>query len=327
MSSGQEKEVRKLDSFFFQTLSKILDSDDSILSIFMGSIGKDLDDINSGLRFTSNDTEEIRNHAQKLRKSPSIIFLDEWSTMSSGANSQPKLRHLLQILVRSELFRAADYVAAYMNVPRPERPQAGPAAEVNIDIDTSDAVTAGLKYSGDAVNRDQTPPKPEIIAPNMNFPSRSTNNGTSLPLIPFQLNGIKSTIYASPPVANASPSISNLIKFSSSAIVSPMQVTDNFFPALSELQAPEQIPITVNSEQNIADYQNLPAISGLMAKEDEIQCTNSPVVLSSHENPQSHSAKSNSNIPAFTHLINGNSTSHIQSQMSTQSTTSSSDSD
>lgn len=50
----------------------------------------------------------IEDAGIRQRKSAAQIFIEEWSTTG---RIRPTLSHLLQLLVRSELFRAADYVA------------------------------------------------------------------------------------------------------------------------------------------------------------------------------------------------------------------------
>jgi hypothetical protein len=324
----KEGEVRTLPIKITQELVKILDSDDSVLSLLMGSIVKDLEDPSSELRFTSKDVEAVRNHSFVIRKSAMMIFIDEWSTMGK---SRPKLRHLLGILINCQLFRAADYLANLIRGESPpERPRVGPAARVEIDLDIEEVVN-GLEYpfSGSEVNRNKPKAKPEIVAPNMNFPSRSTNNGNgSLPLIPIpstrSARFTNSTIFATSPSAavipSMNPSISDLMKFPSEA---SRQASDNLLPAFSALQVSEQIPMTVNSDRIVTEPQeNIPAFSGLMANESTpLPSSELPAVLMG--NSQISSA---SNIPMFSALINGESTSQ-RIQMSTQSTINSSDSE
>lgn len=50
----------------------------------------------------------IEQAAQQQRRSAAEIFLAEWGTMGKH---RPTLRTLLNLLVKAELFRAADYVA------------------------------------------------------------------------------------------------------------------------------------------------------------------------------------------------------------------------
>ncbi|EFN87560.1 Protein Tube [Harpegnathos saltator] len=79
-------------------------------------------------KFSSEHIEMIEQAAHKHNRNAAEIFLDEWSTMG---RKRPTLRLLLDLLIKAELFRAADYVA----LERPKRPEYGPIAS----IDTSDA--------------------------------------------------------------------------------------------------------------------------------------------------------------------------------------------
>jgi Tube Death domain len=335
----KESELRILPVSVTQQLAKLLDGDDSILSLLMGSVVKDLDNPSSELRFTSNDIELIRNHSQEIRKSPIMIFLDEWSTM--GKN-RPKLRHLLTLLIKCHLFRAADYLANYLGEQQPKRPQNGPAARVEIDIDIPDEivdVVNGFNYpfSGSEINRNQPRTKPEIVAPNMNFASENSENGNiSLPLIPVPSNPYKtSSIFNGPSTANVSPSLSNLMQFStnmslrqvSSPAANAVTPSEPFIPAFSALQVSTQIPMTINPEQTNAHDENIPAFSGLMINGNSTNPSSElPAVLKSLEIPKEPQIE-NSNIPMLSDLISGESSLPNRSQISTQSTISSSDSD
>uniref|UniRef100_A0A1B0CKR1 Tube Death domain-containing protein n=2 Tax=Lutzomyia longipalpis TaxID=7200 RepID=A0A1B0CKR1_LUTLO len=60
------------------------------------------------------------------------VLMEEWGT---SGRIRPNLSHLLQLLVKAELFRAADYVACdLLNEPRPKRPEKGPAAKIDITL-------------------------------------------------------------------------------------------------------------------------------------------------------------------------------------------------
>ncbi|XP_020291816.1 uncharacterized protein LOC109858712 [Pseudomyrmex gracilis] len=72
----------------------------------------------------------IEQTACKDKRNAAQMFLDEWSTMG---RKRPTLRTLLDLLMKAELFRAADYVACdILKQERPKRPDCGPAASVDI---------------------------------------------------------------------------------------------------------------------------------------------------------------------------------------------------
>lgn len=71
-----------------------------------------------------------------MQKSYTEILFDEWGT---SGRIRPTLGHLLHLLIRAELFKAADYVAVkLLNKDPPERPKEGPAARVTIVLPEED---------------------------------------------------------------------------------------------------------------------------------------------------------------------------------------------
>ncbi|KAJ6648811.1 Protein Tube [Pseudolycoriella hygida] len=98
----------------------------------------------------------VENAAATLKKPAAQIFLEEWST---SGRIQPSLSHLLELLIKSVLFRAADYVAVHLlSEAPPQRPTKGPAAKVDItlppddDSDEDDQDEDVLPHSSDIVN-------------------------------------------------------------------------------------------------------------------------------------------------------------------------------
>ncbi|XP_076396573.1 interleukin 1 receptor associated kinase 4 tube [Megachile rotundata] len=89
-------------------------------------------------KFTSEHFSIIEQAAQQQKRNAAEIFLSEWGTMGKR---RPTLHTLFKLLVKAELFRAADYVARdILKVELPERPKCGPAAPV----DTSDEIMKEL---------------------------------------------------------------------------------------------------------------------------------------------------------------------------------------
>lgn len=110
---------------------------DDGLEIFMGSIPRSSDD--SRLRFTSQDVNRIKDETKRLGLPPRNQFINEFSTMRYG-DRLPTLGDLYDILVGCELFRAADFLAAQINIPRPERPATGPARLIDISLEGETAL-------------------------------------------------------------------------------------------------------------------------------------------------------------------------------------------
>lgn len=89
-------------------------------------------------KFTSEHFSIIEQAAQQQKRNAAEIFLSEWGTMGKR---RPTLHTLFKLLIKAELFRAADYVARdILKVELPERPKCGPAAPV----DTSDEIMKEL---------------------------------------------------------------------------------------------------------------------------------------------------------------------------------------
>ncbi|XP_066997495.1 interleukin-1 receptor-associated kinase 4 isoform X3 [Anabrus simplex] len=74
-------------------------------------------------------------HAGVNQKRPcSEILLEEWST---SGRKRPNLSLLLELLLKAELFRAAEYVAVdLLKEPAPKRPETGIAADTDISDET-----------------------------------------------------------------------------------------------------------------------------------------------------------------------------------------------
>lgn len=73
----------------------------------------------------------VKSYSEKKRENASLILLEEWGI--AGRN-RPRIHHLLKLLIKAQLYRAADYVAVHiLKEPPPERPNVGPAAKIEID--------------------------------------------------------------------------------------------------------------------------------------------------------------------------------------------------
>lgn len=122
-----DTELRKLKPAELYTLGQILNISDSwkkLMAIIPREGATNL------LEFNAEHLDMIEQAVHQQRRSAAEIFLDEWGTL--GKN-RPTLRTLLDILVKAELFRAADYVAEdILKDELPKRPKCGPAASVDI---------------------------------------------------------------------------------------------------------------------------------------------------------------------------------------------------
>lgn len=74
----------------------------------------------------------IKIESESQKRSPTKMLLDEWGT---SGQKRATVGDLLQLLIKVELFRAADFVAVrILNEPPPKRPETGPAAHVDITL-------------------------------------------------------------------------------------------------------------------------------------------------------------------------------------------------
>lgn len=326
-------EIRNLPVSVSQNLAKFFEGDDSILSLLMGNIARDLDSPDSTLRFTSSDIDSIRNHAHQLMKSPVLILLDEWSTMGK---SRPKLHHLIALLVKCQLFRAAEYIAQLVGEEMPERPDQGPAAKVDISLpDDIDDVVNGLDYPYSAVeaNRDRPDIKLTNIPPEIKLDSvaSTAENNISIPFIrPPQATATSSRLFQGQQSTHRLTS--DLIKFSRpvaptqpSTSAKAEEISQLYIPALSALQISGKITVNAGKGSNMtppSDY--IPALSGLMSNGDSHSTEELPAVLESFE-IRHQSEEIDGNVPSFSRIFSGETSS--QTINDTQTSISSSDSD
>lgn len=95
----------------------------------------------------------IEKESKRQSKSPTDILFDEWST---SGRRRATLGLLRDLLVRAQLFRAADYVAVnLLKGEPPQRPAAGPAARVDIQLPPDDVLQEYLDATRTSLdNRD-----------------------------------------------------------------------------------------------------------------------------------------------------------------------------
>ncbi|CAL7938951.1 unnamed protein product [Xylocopa violacea] len=162
-----DTELRKLRPAELYTLGQILNVSDSWKKV-MAIVPRD--DACNLPKFNTEHFSMIEQAAQQQRRSAAEIFLSEWGTM--GKN-RPTLRILLNLLVKAELFRAADYLAGdILNEELPKRPKCGPAAPVDI----SDEVIRKLLKENEEIG--STDFNESLI---FRLPSELDNNRTNNP--------------------------------------------------------------------------------------------------------------------------------------------------
>ncbi|XP_058812850.1 interleukin-1 receptor-associated kinase 4-like [Topomyia yanbarensis] len=85
------------------------------------------------IKYNGTQEQELEDYGERQKISRARQLLEEWAT-SGRKEERPRLGHLLQLLVKGNMFRAADLIAKYLlNDAPPERPRRGPAAPIDID--------------------------------------------------------------------------------------------------------------------------------------------------------------------------------------------------
>lgn len=122
-----DTELRKLRPAELYTLGQILNISDSWKKL-MAIVPKE--EASDTPKFKAEHFSMIEQAAQQQGRNAAEIFLAEWGTMGKY---RPTLCTLLNLLVKAELFRAADYIAGdILKEELPKRPEYGPAAPIDI---------------------------------------------------------------------------------------------------------------------------------------------------------------------------------------------------
>lgn len=138
-------EIRKLPTSNVKELAYILDLNESwkkLMAIIPKVLQKDLYECNISMhnphKYNSEHFKilECESFNAKPRRLCAEILFDEWGT---SGRVRPALGHLLYLLTKAELYRAADYVAVtLLNAEPPARPAEGPAAIVTMTFPDKD---------------------------------------------------------------------------------------------------------------------------------------------------------------------------------------------
>ncbi|XP_055381566.1 protein Tube [Condylostylus longicornis] len=83
-------------------------------------------------KYTSDHILMVEKASRDQNRLSAEILLEEWGT---SGRIRPNVGNLLDILVKAEIYRAADFVAVhFLNESPPQRPLSGPAAKIDISI-------------------------------------------------------------------------------------------------------------------------------------------------------------------------------------------------
>ncbi|OXU28542.1 hypothetical protein TSAR_006139 [Trichomalopsis sarcophagae] len=168
-----DTEIRKLQPIELCTLAHILNQADAWKTL-MAAIPSP-DDPNHSL-FKHEHFKMIEQAIRQQQRSGAEIFLSEWSTLGK---QRPTCRSMLDLLVKAELFRAADYLAVdILKGNPPERPQFGPAATIDV---SENAVEEILKQQAALVktSAQSAQPNQEPLSWSMHFAENQVNDVTA----------------------------------------------------------------------------------------------------------------------------------------------------
>ncbi|XP_066997494.1 interleukin-1 receptor-associated kinase 4 isoform X2 [Anabrus simplex] len=130
---ARELEIRKLQSKNMYQLVHILEYADGWKKL-MAVIPKNNTDQHFESKYTFEHFKMIEHAGVNQKRPCSEILLEEWST---SGRKRPNLSLLLELLLKAELFRAAEYVAVdLLKEPAPKRPETGIAADTDISDET-----------------------------------------------------------------------------------------------------------------------------------------------------------------------------------------------
>lgn len=193
----------------------------------------------------------IDDRSKKLHRSPTEILFDEWGT---SGRKRATVSDLLSLLVKGQLYRAADFVATdILNTTPPKRPETGPGAWINIALPPE---IFDEKAVEDILNNATYPNSSQLVG---NFDSilnnnnRDFNNSVSVDhvkvihdLFPTSSGELTSDF-------SETESQSDLIVFSARTITNDDSKNDTFTD--NELQSNET-PIPVFSAEMSNSYMN-----------------------------------------------------------------------
>ncbi|KAK9889832.1 hypothetical protein WA026_007199 [Henosepilachna vigintioctopunctata] len=332
MAIDASLEIRKLPTSHLSQLSLILESAGQwkkFMAIIPNKIIKDSYDcsINSGNRpkYNSDHIRLIETASEKYNRAGTEILLDEWGC---SGRIRPAVGHLLNILVRAELFRAADYVSEkILHCEKPKRPSEGPAAPIPTKLDEHliEEILDNIDYSSSLIenvnpysfnnNLDHdiksshipqivvTPEADELMMMSGNSSSNAEQEVSSM--MKFSVTSSQSRTTSSLPVLIA-PSVSDKSEISSGPNVPVMTIGSNI-PNISSLdQESESNTSNSSNRPNVPVMtigSNIPNISSLNQESE----SNTPNSINSSYIPRiSELIQSNISIPNIDELISDN---------------------
>lgn len=123
-------EIRKLPVGSLYNIADILETNQDWKKV-MAIIPKNPQSSDFEPKYNNEHIRLIEDHSRSTGRKCAEILIEEWST---SGRIRPTLSTLKDIVLKAEIYRAADALAALLQENEPSRPQHGPAAQIDIDI-------------------------------------------------------------------------------------------------------------------------------------------------------------------------------------------------
>lgn len=327
-------QIRKLSSTVKSNLVKILEDAESWKRL-MAIIPKSLQentyecDIKIGNlpKYNSEHFRLIENGSLKFRRLCTDILLEEWGT---SGRVLPTLGHLLHLLVKAELFRAADYIAVeLLKRDPPPRPTNGPAAPVNVELPPKSTKPVNV-YDDfrDLLDSIDYPSSAIELMRNHSYESSHSDNAAVIPQIIISESPNSVTADNEEPVFHTpiplqkqqstndhNGAVSDMIKFSTNVIQTDSPPTEDNLPNFDLIYSPSNESETTQLDNDNSHSTNasttgalsnylsdtsLPNLSAFQqTKSEQINNNNNdsqflPVVLNSYNSNKLKTSSTNS---------------------------------
>ncbi|ALC46898.1 tub, partial [Drosophila busckii] len=327
-------ELRRVDDNDIYKLAKILDVN-SCWRKLMSIIPKRLDaqacsaagalnyqeiSTNVGLKYTAQEISLIDAERLSAGQSISQVMIDEWKT-SGKQNERPTVGVLLQLLVHSEIYSAADFVAThFLNEPKPDRPVDGPAAHISLDLCSGDLsedmeVDEGASFQPNTSALNAAAAQGRGTGMNLDyFDKHMVRRDKS---VPQQLeNGASSSVPVAPPRvlkisrqqrntdSNAVPTTKTTTNTVSSASITPNMPNLSILNARSE----ELAPANEQVQQQLQNIPNVSILNGISEPLSSVATTSISLDAVQHDSSSNGSSMASTsttvpNVPLITLLI------------------------
>nr|CAI5841302.1 unnamed protein product [Callosobruchus analis] len=315
-------EVRKLPPRHIKVLTSMLETHE-LWKRVMSIIPKKLEKENFKCDITPHNPRKYnaehfklieRETEQTHRPSTEILF-EEWGT---SGRIRPTLGHLLHLLTKLKLFRAADYVAeTLLNQEKPPRPERGPEAPIPIPK---------------PFQKDETPDKDkeiEKILDEIDYPAQAVNRIRSnsqgskspppaaIPEIVITPNEEFYLTFPTPLVVQREKLPSDLIQFSSDTTRSIITDSDDSMPNIPGFISDSNnisqsgsgdgtLEICSNNHESAVDTsENIPRLSQILPVEENKNKSRTSYADTTDDNETSESYRDDSlpNIPNLDAII------------------------